>query len=176
MFSNPDTVIGQMFISEGMSVADFGCGMGFYTLRLAKKVGHYGRVFAIDSHPDYLRKIKNEAVKSGHNQVEVVQGDLEMPSGSGLLASSIDRIIISNTLFQSEDPKAIISEARRVLKHDGKVAVIDWSDSFGQIGPHADHVLPEKIVKAMFEECGFAVISEIDAGSHHYGFLYKLKQ
>lgn len=174
MFSNPDTVIGQMFIAEGMSVADFGCGVGFYSLRLAKKVGHYGRVFAIDTNSDHLRKIKNESLKTGMNQIEIVQGDLEAPAGSGLLAASIDRVIISNTLFQSDKPENIIAEAKRVLKHDGKVAVVDWADSFGQIGPHRDHVLAPEKMKELFEKEGFSLIGDIDAGSHHYGFLYKI--
>ncbi len=172
MFSDPEKVIGQMFVAEGMTVADFGAGVGFYALRLAKKVGPYGRVFAIDAHPDYLRKIKNEAVRAGYEQVEVIQGDLEAQKGSGLVSASADRIIISNVLFQSEKPELIIKEAKRVLKHDGKVAVVDWADSFSQIGPHPDHVLTLDETKGLFESNGFKLESYLDAGTHHYGLMY----
>lgn len=174
MFSDPEKVIEQIKVGEGMTVADFGSGAGFYTLALAKKVGPYGRVFAIDAHPEYLRRVKNEAVKSGHQQVEVIQGNLETSKGSGLVSASIDRIVIANTLFTLENLDEIVLEAKRVLKHDGKVVVIDWNESYGQIGPHPDYVVSKDVARSVFEKEGFHLESFVDAGSHHYGMLYVL--
>lgn len=174
MFSDPNKVISELFVAEGMTVADFGSGAGFYTLALAKKVGPYGRVFAIDSHPDFLRRIKNEAVRSGLQNVEVVQGDLESQKGSGLVSASVDRIVIANTLFSLQNLDEIVLEAKRVLKHDGKVVVIDWNESYGQIGPHTDHIVTKDEAREMFETEGFHLESFVDAGSHHYGMLYVL--
>lgn len=174
MFSDPEKVIEQVKVGEGMIVADFGSGAGFYTLALARKVGPYGRVFAIDAHPEYLRKVKNEAVKSGHQQVEVIQGDLETPKGSGLVSASVDRIVIANTLFTLENLDQIVLEAKRVLKHNGKVVVIDWNESYGQIGPHPEHVVSKDEARHIFEKEGFRLESFVDAGSHHYGMLYVL--
>jgi precorrin-6B methylase 2 len=172
MFSEPGKVIEQLFVAEGMTVADFGAGAGFYVLPLARRVGPYGRVFAIDVQPDHLRKIKNECVKEGMNQVEVIMGDLESPKGSGLVSASVDRIVISNVLFQSENPSAVVKEAKRVLKHNGKIAVVEWIESYNQIGPHSDHVLTQEEARDIFEAEGFMLESFIDAGSHHYGLLY----
>jgi ubiquinone/menaquinone biosynthesis C-methylase UbiE len=174
MFSDPEKVISEMFITEGMTVADFGSGAGFYTLALAKKVGPYGRVFAIDSHPDFLRRIKNEATRKGLQNVEVIQGDLESKKGSGLLSASVDRIVIANTLFSLENLDEIVLEAKRVIKHDGKVVVIDWNESYGQIGPHPDHIVTKDEAREIFEKEGFHLESFVDAGSHHYGMLYVL--
>ncbi|MCF7865202.1 MAG: class I SAM-dependent methyltransferase [Candidatus Pacebacteria bacterium] len=174
MFSDPNKVISELFVAEGMTVADFGSGAGFYTLALAKKVGPYGRVFAIDSHPDFLKRIKNEAVRTGLQNVEVIQGDLESKKGSGLVTASVDRIVIANTLFSLENLDEIVSETKRVLKHDGKVVVIDWNESYGQIGPHPDHVVTKDEAREIFEKEGFHLESFIDAGSHHYGMLYVL--
>ncbi len=174
MFSDPEKVISEMFVAQGMTVADFGSGAGFYTLALAKKVGPYGRVFAIDSNPEFLRRIKNEAVRSGLQNVEVVQGDLESRKGSGLVSASVDRIVIANTLFSMNNLDEIVLEAKRVLKHDGKVVVIDWNESYGQIGPHTDHVITKDEAREMFEKEGFHLESFVDAGSHHYGMLYVL--
>ncbi|MBU3668801.1 MAG: class I SAM-dependent methyltransferase [Candidatus Taylorbacteria bacterium] len=172
MFSDPGKVIEQLYVAEGMTVADFGAGIGFYALQLARRVGPYGRVFAIDVDPDHLRKIKNEAVKEGMNQLEVIQGDLESFKGSGLVSASVDRIVIANVLFQSENPKAVVKEAKRILKHSGKIAVVEWVDSFNQIGPHPDHILTQEDARTIFESNGFVLESFIDAGSHHYGLLY----
>lgn len=174
MFSDPEKVISEMFITEGMTVADFGSGAGFYTLALAKKVGPYGRVFAIDSNPDFLRRIKNEATRKGFQNVEVVQGDLESKKGSGLVSASVDRIVIANTLFSLDNLDEIVLEAKRVIKHDGKVVVIDWNESYGQIGPHPDHIVTKDEAREIFEKEGFRLESFVDAGSHHYGMLYVL--
>jgi ubiquinone/menaquinone biosynthesis C-methylase UbiE len=176
MFSDPDKVIKEMFVSEGMTVADFGSGVGFYTIPLARRVGPYGRVFAVDVMGDFLRKLKNEAVRSGLNNVEVIQGDLESINGSGLLTASLDRVIIANTLFQSDHPLNVVLEAKRVIKYSGKVAVIDWEDSFSQIGPHKDHLVTKEETRELFEKNGFTFESFIDAGQHHYGMLYSVAE
>lgn len=172
MFSDPGKVIQQLYVAEGMTVADFGAGIGFYALQLARKVGPYGRVFAIDVDTDHLRKIKNEAAKEGMNQLEVIQGDLEAQKGSGLVSASVDRIVIANVLFQAHEPELIVKEAKRVLKHNGKIAVVEWAESFNQIGPHEDHVFVQEEARGIFEKNGFVLESFIDAGSHHYGLLY----
>lgn len=174
MFSDPDSVIKQSYVAEGMTVADFGAGIGFYALALAKKVGEYGRVFAIDVLPDHLRKLSNEAARAGLNNLELIQSDLETEKGSGLLTASVDRIIIANILFQADHPEIIVKEAKRILKGNGKVAVIDWIDSFNQVGPHPEHIITKDEARKHFEDAGFHLESFIDAGSHHYGMLYVL--
>ncbi len=172
MFADPVKIIDQLFVAEGMTVVDFGAGTGFYTIPLARKVGPYGKVFAIDVHAEHLAKIKNESVGLGMKNVEVIMGDLEMPRGSGLLPATVDRIVLANVLFQADNPQAIAFEAKRILKHSGKVVVVDWIDSFSQMGPHKDHVVTEELARAIFESNGFTLESTIDAGSHHYGLLY----
>lgn len=174
MFADPEKIVSQIFLTEGMTVADFGAGIGFYSNILARKVGPYGKVFAVDVEKDHLKKIKNEAVRAGFENIEVVCGDLEMPSGSGIMAATVDRVLISNTLFQSAYPENIVKEAKRVLKHNGKIAVVDWSDSFSQLGPYEDHVLTHDESRKIFEKNGFKLEAYIDAGSHHYGMLFVL--
>jgi len=174
MFSDPEKVITQLYVAEGMSVADFGSGIGFYSLLLARKVGQYGHVYSIDVMPDLLKSLKNEANKQGYSNIEVIQGDLEAKNGSGLMPSTVDRIIVANTLFQADHPEHVVREAKRILKHDGKIAVIDWEESYGQIGPHPDHVITKEESRAHFEKAGFVLEAYIDAGSHHYGMLYSL--
>lgn len=172
-FSDPYSNIEQLQVHEGMQVADFGSGVGFYSLVLAKKVGPYGKVYAIDIQGDHLAKLKREAGHRGYTNVEVIQSNLENPDGSGLLSASIDRLVISNLLFQVDDIYMVAEEARRVIKPSGLIAVIDWSESFNQIGPHPDHVVAPNKIRQAFEGSGFDFVSRLDAGSHHYGFIFK---
>lgn len=173
-FSDPESNISQMRISEGMHVADFGCGVGFYSLAVARRVGPYGRVFSIDIQAEHLSKLRKEATHRGLKNIEVIYGDLEHPAGSGLVQASVDRVIVSNILFQAQDMYMIAQEVKRVLKPSGLVGVIDWSESFNQIGPHPDHIVDAEKVRKVFESVGFEMVSRLDAGSHHYGFLFRL--
>lgn len=165
-----------MNIAEGMHVADFGCGVGFYSLALAKRVGPYGYVYAIDIQSDHLQKLKKEAIHRGYKNIETIKGNLEMPGGSGLLAHTVDRVIVSNILFQVDDMFLVAEEAKRILKPSGLVGVIDWTESFKQVGPHPDHVVDPERVKKVFELAGFELVSRLDTGSHHYGFLFKISR
>ena len=86
---------------------------------------------------------------------------------------SVDAVILSNTLFQTEDKKELISEIQRVLKPTGKLLLIDWSDSFGNLGPTPAMVFTEKQAEELFISEGFVLERKIEAGDHHYGFVLR---
>lgn len=174
-FSDPYTNIKQMHINKGMHVADFGAGVGFYSLALAQEVGPTGMVYAIDVQADHLTKLKKEAMHRGWSNIDIVHGDLEAPGGSGLMGASIDRIVISNVLFQVEDPFILVREAKRILRPSGMIAVIDWSESYNRVGPDEEMVVDADRIIKMFATEGFEVATALDAGSHHYGYLFKRK-
>jgi ubiquinone/menaquinone biosynthesis C-methylase UbiE len=170
-FSDPEKNIRQFELTPGMYVADFGAGSGFYTINAAQEVGSKGRVYAIDIQNDLLSRIQQVAIAQELDNVELVWGDLEKEGGSTLKDSSVDAVLISNLLFQVEDMNSLISEAKRILKNNGKVLVIDWSDTFGGLGPQKDDIVPEHIARNLFEENGFRIERGILAGAHHYGFI-----
>ncbi len=164
-----------MYIGEGMHVADFGAGIGHYTVAIAKKVGEYGKVFAIDVQAEHLNALKNEAKRKRLHNIELIHSDLERPQGSCLPDNLIDRVVIVNMLFQNEHPEHIVKEAKRILKSKGRVVVIEWIESFNHMGPHPDHVLPRERAMKIFSDEGFEFEKGFDAGSHHYGLLFKNK-
>ena len=173
MFSDPQKNIEQCGIQAGMEIADLGAGSGFYTIAVAKALISTGRVYAIDLQKDLLTKIKNTAVSQGLYNAEVIWGDIEKPSGTHLREGSIDLALLSNILFQLEDKQGMINEVKRILKPGGRVLVVDWSDSFGGIGPESKKVVLKTSAVEMFEKNGFHQDREIDAGSHHYGIIFK---
>jgi ubiquinone/menaquinone biosynthesis C-methylase UbiE len=174
MFSNPQKVLDQMHIDPGMTVADFGSGAGHYSLLLAEKVGPSGKIFAFDVQKDLLLRLKNLAVQQNIGNIQTFWTDLDEPNSTNLKQDSVDRVIMTNVLFQTEDKKALLREAKRVLKPNGLVLVVDWSESFGGLGPRSGNVYKEDVAKKTFEEEGFAIEKNIDAGEHHYGFICKL--
>ena len=173
-FAHPMRNISAMSLDHGMRVADFGSGSGAYVLAIARELEGSGRVFAIDIQQDLLRRIRTEARTHHLGNVSTVWADLEQSSGSKIKDRYIDRVLISNILFQVEDKKTILREAWRILKTNGRLIVIDWSESFRGMGPIKAHVVSEETARSLAHECGFELLHEFPAGAHHYGLIFRL--
>ncbi|MDO8590723.1 MAG: methyltransferase domain-containing protein, partial [bacterium] len=152
---------------------DLGSGAGFYTIAAARAVGNSGRVYAIDILKDMLQKIKNEAQRSGIHNIEALWGNVEKLGGTRLADASVDSVLVCNTLFQLEDKNDFPLEVKRILKPKGKVLVVDWKESYGNMGPHRDHVVTTDAARSLFEKVGFTFEREISAGAHHYGIIFR---
>ena len=154
-------------------MADFGSGSGHYTFELSKKVGNSGKVYAIDVQNDLLTRLKTHAKEMGFKNIEVVWGDFEELRGTTLSDGIIDRVVVANVMFQLEEKDIVIKEVKRILKPKGQVFVIDWSDSYNNLGPTANMVVKKDVMITLFESEGFILDKEINVGDHHYGLIFK---
>jgi SAM-dependent methyltransferase len=172
-FANPTANVAKMGIDPGMKVVDFGAGSGAYTIAAARFVGQSGKVYAVDVQKELLTRIKNNATKEGMDWVEIVWGDFEKSGGSRIKDKSVDMVIMSNVLFQLDHAPGAFAEAQRILKPNGKLAVIDWTDSFGGMGPEPSRVVTQEKAINFANAPGFSLIRDFSAGAHHYGILLK---
>lgn len=173
-FAHPERNIAALGIEPGMQVADFGSGSGAYVLAIAERLSHSGHVYAIDVQQELLKRIKNEAARRKYKNVEIIWTDLESPRASKLADRSLDMVLVSNLLFQLEDKETPLREALRILKPLGRLVIIDWSESFGGMGPIKKHVLKQDAAKEAAARAGFAFVKDFDAGLHHYGLIFRL--
>lgn len=172
-FVSPEDIIKSISIDEGMHVADFGAGSGAYVLAAAKRTGRSGRVYAIDVNKELLEKVKRDAVQNSSLNVEIIWGDVEVSAGSKLAASSVDRVILSNILFQVENKDATVKEAARILKPNGMALVVDWSGSYGGLGPKESQVISSREVRKLFLNNSFEEVKEIEAGDYHFAIIFR---
>lgn len=171
-FADPQTNLRKLSLASGMTVVDFGSGVGAYAIPAAQLVAPEGKVYAVEIQKDLLETIKKEATAKNLSNVEFVWGDVEQAGGVGLADNLADVVIISDVLFQAKSMYTLSLEAKRILKPGGRIMIIEWSESFGGIGPApADIVKPED-VKKTFGSAGLAFISEFPAGDHHYGLIF----
>jgi len=172
MFMDPGTVLAACNIQSTATVADFEAGSGFVAQAAAALVPN-GQVFAIEVNKDVVTRITRDASDRHLTNLHALWGDVEMPEGSKLAAESADVVLCFNTLFLLEDKAAVVKEAFRILKKEGKLVVVDWTESFGGIGPRPHHVFPMPVAESLLSSVGFRKVSDtIPAGDHHYAILF----
>lgn len=170
-FIKPEAIIQEIGIETGAIVADFGCGSGYFSLPIAKKIGENGIVHSLDILPQSLEMISGYAKTMGLTNIITKRVNLEREGGSKLADNSCDWVIMKDMLFQNKDKGMIISEARRVLKEGGKALVIEWDSKDSSIGPERSlRILKESLMETI-QESGLGIFKEIPVSDFHYGLV-----
>ena len=170
-FLNPLEAIKQLNILTNMWAADFGCGAGFFVIPMAEIVGKDGKVFALDVMDSALESVRSKAKMKGFFNIITKRCNLETLGGSQIENNSIDLVLLSNILFQSDNKAGIIKEGARILKPGGEMAIIDWREN-QPMGPAKDLITPIDNVGTMAEENGLKFKKEIQVDKYHWGMIF----
>lgn len=118
-----ERVMNLLGVSTGFVVADIGAGSGYYTVRLARRVGPTGHVFAEDVVPDYLERLAGRVGSEGlAGAVTIVRGD---PHDPRLKPGSIDLALLVHMYHEVQQPYGLLWNLRPALRPGAHVAVID---------------------------------------------------
>tara|TARA_A100001391_G_scaffold48774_7_gene29170 strand:+ start:81914 stop:82654 length:741 start_codon:yes stop_codon:yes gene_type:complete len=117
-----ETVMDLAGIKPGMSVADVGAGEGYYTVRLAQRVGETGRVLANDINEDALRRLGSRVERDRLDNVSIKLG---LPDDPRLPVNSFDRVLLVHMYHEVEEPYAFLWRLRPALREKGHVVVVD---------------------------------------------------
>lgn len=169
MFLTPDHLVKELYLKPGERVADLGCGTGAYTIALAREVGDIGQVYAVDVHREQLHTLAGTLERQGLLNVETLWADIE--KNIPIDAYSLDAVVLSNVLFQLGDIDKMLSLVAKILKPEGELLVVDWSQSHGGIGPHPSHVVTEERAEELIKKHGFRIERRLPAGDFHYAIL-----
>jgi len=173
-FMNPDKIVEELNIKSGMIVADFGCGAGYFTIPIAKKIKNSGKIYAIDVLNESLENVLSKAKLYDLLNVKTVRANIETIGGSKIDSASVDLVILANILFQCNDHNSVLTETKRILKDSGSIVIIDWIPRKVPLGPKYEHCLSEENIKKLSIKNGLKVIRKIDAGNQHYGMVLKI--
>ena len=170
-FVKPEDVLDQLDMVANASVADFGCGSGFFSLAFAQAVGERGTVYAFDILPSSLEAVSSRAKALGLKNVIAKRVNLEREGGSGLPDKSLDWVILKDVLFQNKSKETMLWEAYRVLKPGGFLFIMEWNETEASFGPEISLRISRKKLIEMLEERGFSPIKDIAAGDYHYALV-----
>ncbi|MBB4857117.1 ubiquinone/menaquinone biosynthesis C-methylase UbiE [Novosphingobium chloroacetimidivorans] len=140
------TVMDLAGIAKGMSVADLGAGEGYYTVRLAQRVGSEGRVLAQDIDSEALRNLGLRIERERLDNVSIKQGAEDDPR---LPANSFDRVMLVHMYHEVGEPYAFLWHLRPALRPGGSVVVVDVDR------PTESHGIPPALLFCEFEAVGF---------------------
>ena len=115
-------VIRALKLKDGNVVADMGCGVGYFALKLAPRVAEHGSVLAEDILGESLTFLWIRAFLRHQSNIRLIHGD---PDDPHLRKGSVDAVLIANSYHEFTNPLAILEHAFRALRSDGRLVVID---------------------------------------------------
>jgi ubiquinone/menaquinone biosynthesis C-methylase UbiE len=155
-YQKPDQVMDALGIADGSSVADLGAGGGWFTVRLARRVGPQGVVYAEDIQEQMIESIERRIQRESLRNVRTVLGK---PSDPKLPASELDAVLIVDTFYEFEHPVELLSNVKESLKLHGRLGIVEFlKDGVGP-GPAMEERVDESVVIANAEAAGLRLIS-----------------
>ena len=173
-WQRPVQVMQDLGVRSGSKVADVGAGGGYFTFRLAARVGAEGRVYAQDLDEKALTQIREHSQKEKIVQIETIHGTEDDPK---MPASSLDAILVVDAFHEFSHVDAMMAGFRGALKPGGRLGVIDHTAPLGlKPAEYMErHNLPQETLIEQVTRSGLRLIS-FDAdfagppGEAHYYF------
>ena len=170
-FLQPEEILEQVDIHDGMNIADFGCGHGYFSIPMAKIVEE-GRIYALDVMKDALETVESKAKLENISNIETIHCNLETPNGSKLNDELVDLVLLRNILFQCQKKSEIIKEAKRVLKDNNRLVVIEWIKA-SSLAPKDGWLISKEEAQQLIKLEGFDFEKELSIDNHHYGLIFR---
>lgn len=134
-----------MGIADASIVADIGAGSGWFTIRLARRVGPQGLVFAEDVQSEMINAISRRVQREGLTNVKPVLGRGSDPR---LTERSLDAVLVVDAYHEMQDRVTMLANLARALKPQGRIGVVDFKlDGTGPGPSPEERVSPDVVVK-----------------------------
>jgi SAM-dependent methyltransferase len=158
-WQKPEQIMDALKIADSAKVADIGAGGGFFTVRLARRVGPNGIVYAVDVQPEMLEAIKRRVSREGLQNVEAVLGTETNPR---LPAGALDAVLFVDSYQEVEEADRLpfLRNIARSLKPGGRLGIVNYKPGRG--GPGPDVRIPSAVVEADATAAGLKLVDRAD--------------
>jgi predicted methyltransferase len=173
IWQHPDQVMDNLGIAEASVVADIGAGAGWFTIRLARRVGPNGVVYAEDVQPEMLLAIRRRVDALGLTNVRPVLG---LDNDPKLPPQSIDAALIVDAYHENDLREARVSLLRnlaKALRPNGRIGLIDFRQEGSGPGPALDERVSPETVIAEAEAAGLTLVSHETFLPYQYFLIFK---
>ena len=169
----PEKVLDVLKIEKGQTVCDFGAGNGYFSLRMARRVGTTGKVLAVDIQPQMLELLKRRA---GAQKVTNVVRILCTETDPKLPANSIDLLIMVDVYHEISNPVPVMTGIHKAMKKDGRVVLVEYRGEDPSIPIKPLHRTTVKQMRGELAATGFRfVANKGDFLSRQHVLIFKKK-
>jgi putative heme-binding domain-containing protein len=169
----PDAVLDFLRIPTGSVVADVGAGTGYFTWRLASRVGQSGRVIAVEIQSKMLALIAEDLEKRNITNVDLVLGRENEPR---LPEDAVDLVFMANAYHEFAQPEAMMNAIRRSLKPHGRVVVLEYRKEKSYSPVEALHKMTLHDMRSEIESAGFETEQVLDTLPIQHFLIFRKRQ
>lgn len=169
----PEQVLDALKIAPRSTVADLGAGTGYFSLRLAKRVGPQGRVLATDIQPQMLALLRENLRAADIDNVEPI---LSSPTDAKLPLDQIDLALMVDVYHELAYPAETIAQVRRALKPDGRLVLVEYRGEDPSVPIKPEHKMTLSQVRAEIEPMGFLLQTVFDFLPHQHIIVFVKNQ
>lgn len=158
-WQKPDQIMDALGIADGSGVADIGAGAGWFTIRLARRVGPNGKVYAQDVQRQMLEAIRRRVAKEGLQNVETRLGEGSNPK---LPTGALDAVLVVDVYPEVEDRVTFLRNVAASLKPNGRIGIVNYKPGKGGPGPSTPEEgvrVDRAVVEADAKAAGLRVLS-----------------
>lgn len=148
----PDAALDAIGIERGATVADIGAGAGYFTWRLAERVGAAGKVYANDIQPEMLVLLRKNIDARHLTNVETVLGAVDDPK---LPAARMDLVLLVDVYHEFTEPEKMLHKMRESLKPDGRLVLLEYRKEDPNVPIRPEHKMSVTEVRAEVEPEGY---------------------
>jgi SAM-dependent methyltransferase len=169
LWQRPDQIMDAIGVADASVVADVGAGSGWFTIRLARRVGPRGIVYAQDVQLEMLNAITRRVQREGLQNVKPILGRGSDPR---LPARSLDAVLVVDAYHEIEDRVTMLANIARALKPQGRIGVVDFKlDGTGPGPSPEERVSPDVVVKDA-ERAGLRLIRQESFLPYQYFLIF----
>jgi predicted methyltransferase len=169
-WQKPDLVMDALQIAEGTTVADIGAGGGWFTVRLARRVGPNGRVYAQDVQRLMIEAIERRVQREGLTNVKTVLGDYDDPKLPA--EARPDAVLVVDAFHELQEPILWLKNLTRTLKPQSRIGIIDYREGDGGPGPDSVERKPPSVVISEAATAGLKLVEEHKFLPYQYFLIF----
>lgn len=167
----PEAMLDALGLLPGQTVADVGAGVGYHALRLSRRVGPSGRVYATDIQLEMLTRLEQNVRQAGLTNVIAVHTTEDQ---TGLPAQAIDLVLMVDVFHELARPEAFLAALKPALKPGGRVALVEFRANDPAVPIKPEHAMTVEQVDKELGAAGYHRVGRFEGLPWQHLLLYAL--
>ena len=168
---SPDQMLDALEFKPGQTVADVGAGVGYLTLRIARRIGPTGKIYGVDVQKEMLSRLRANATKAKLNNVETVLGTENDPK---LPVGQIDIILMVDVYHELSQPQAMLQHMKKALSPDGHLVLVEYRKEDPSIPIRLEHKMSAVEVQTEVEAEGYRLEKTVKTLPRQSVFIFRV--